>query len=129
MVPVFEKETVKILLADHLGGEKGKRGPAPVSTDKLAVFLVEMLKGKGPLFLARHRGRGGGRRVHRQAGSRQGRPPKWSYFSGLYRAVEAVPSLPAPNDGWTVATSKDDPGLKSVDGRARWALRRAESAF
>jgi putative DNA primase/helicase len=125
--PVFEAETVKVDLHEAMGG--GKRGPEPVKTIEIARFLVEFMKDKGPVFFGE---------IMEVAGSRKliGEPcvsegyPSWTYRSGLYRAIREVPELPAPDDGWIVVTSRDEPSLRSMKGKARWELRRADgSAF
>jgi hypothetical protein len=126
-VPVFEAEAVRVDLAEAMAGEKGggKRGPAPMNVGKLAVFLVEYLRGKGPVFLAEI-GDAAGEAGHLGVLKSDGR---YSNFTALYRAAKLVPALPAPHEGWTVATSKDEPDLLSASGKARWLLRSVASPY
>jgi putative DNA primase/helicase len=126
--PVFEADTVKVNLQEVMGGGNGKRGPEPVKSLEIARFLVEFLKGKGPVFLGEIMDVAGSRKLIGEPCINQGYP-SWTYRSGLYRAVEEVRGLPAPDDGWAVVTSKDEPSLRSMNGKARWELRRADSPF
>jgi hypothetical protein len=83
------------------------------------------LKDKGPVFVGELAQAAG------DAGLIGKKKPdgKWSNFTALYDAIGRVPDLPSPDDGWIVQTPKQDPGLKSFKGHARWLLRRAVSPF
>jgi putative DNA primase/helicase len=126
--PEFEPDTVQVDLSAAMGGTSRKRGPDPVKTTELAKFLVEFLAAKGPVHLGEIAEEAGKRGLIGNATIHQGRP-SWTGFTGLYRAIDDVPGLPAPDNGWTVVTSKDDPALRSMNGKARWQLRRPESAY
>ena len=128
-VPKFDKETVDVDPGEVLNGMR-RSGPGRPATEaaKLAKFLVGFLMDKGPVLLceiADHAGAAGflGRQV-----LKDGRP-SLSGFTALYRALELVPNLPSPDDGWMIATPKEDPGLKALNGRVRWQLRRLESPY
>ena len=127
--PVFDPETVKVDLQEAMGGGSGrKRGPEPMKTTEIARFLVEFLKGRGPVFLGEIMDVAGGRRLIGEPCTDRGRP-SWTNKRGLYKALDEVPNLPPPDNGWTVVTSKDDPALLSMNGKARWQLRQAHSTF
>ena len=129
VVPVFEADTVKIDLANVMNGEKKTRGPAPMAIPALARFLVSFLKGSwSPLCeIADEAGKAGliGKRKPDPKTGKFG----WSQFSNLYEAVREVPNLDGEHGGWTVVTSRDDPGLRGLDGRARWLLRGTNSSY
>jgi putative DNA primase/helicase len=126
--PVFDAETVKVDLQEAMGGGGHKRGPEPIKTTEIARFLVEFMKGKGPVFLGEIMEVAGARNLIGTPTTDRGRP-SWTYKRGLYRAIDEVPSLAAPDDGWKVVTSKDDPALLSLNGKARWELRLANSPY
>ena len=127
--PVFEADTVKVDLNEAMGGgAASKRGPDPIKTAEIARFLVEFMKGKGPVFLGEIMEVAGARKLIGEPCMNKGYP-SWTYKSGLYRALEEVPRLPAPDDGWEVVTSKDDASLLSLNGKARWQLRQAGAPF
>ena len=126
--PVFEADTIKVNLQEAMGGGSGKRGPEPIKTAEIARFLVEFMKGKGPVFFGEIMDVAGARKLIGEPCLSQGYP-SWTYKRGLYRAIEEVPSLPAPDDGWSVVTSKDDSSLRSINGKARWELRRTGAPF
>ncbi len=111
---------------DLMNSREGRgRGPLPMLILKLAKFLVEFMRGKGPVMLGEIAQAAG------QAGliGKQKPDGKWSMFTKLYDAVESVPKLAAPDGGWKIVTSKDDPSLVSIAGKAKWELRRENSPF
>ncbi len=131
-VPEFEVETVEVdpddIVTRQVRTKGGTRGPDPSATTKLAEWLVEFLKDRGPITLgeiAESAGQAG------HLGSQKWNPAKerndWTKFTTLYRAADAVTKLDPPLDGWKIATSKQDPNLRSVSGAARWALIREDS--
>ncbi len=121
-VPKFEDQTVQVDPADVLNGVGRKpRGPAPVQTLKLAKFLLDLLRDNGPVLLGKIADDVGTKGYLGNMLSTADGKTKWSGFNNLYRAIEQVPKLPAPDEGWRIMTSKDDPGLRSVDGKVRWA--------
>jgi hypothetical protein len=133
-VPEFAIETVEADPDDVVNRQAkskcGSRGPDPSSTPKLALWLIDFLKSKGPVFLGEIADAAG------QAGflgTQRWNPEKnhqeWSSFTAIYRAADAVEKLPAPDDGWEVVTSKKDPALRSITGKARWAIRKAGSPY
>ncbi len=133
-VPEFDAGTVEADPDDIVNRparvKAGTRGPDPSETPKLAVWLVEFLNSKGPVYfgeIADAAGQAGhlGTQKWNAAKGRQ----EWSKFTAIYRAVDAVLTLPAPSDGWEVVTSKMDPSLRSASGKVRWALRRRGSPF
>jgi hypothetical protein len=114
----FSELPVDVDLREALAGSKS-RGPVGVMVPKLAKFLVDFLKGKGPVLLG-------------EIGSAAGEAGllgslradgRWSMFTQLYAAIRLIPGLPAPDDGWVVVTSKEEPELRSVGNKARWVLR------
>jgi hypothetical protein len=111
-----------------MNSEKKHRGPAPINTNKIAKFLLEHLRIKRIDFLSDIAAAAGAAGLIGKPSMHNGRP-SWSGFNGLYRGIDALPTLPPPDDGWIIATSKDEPALKAVDGRARWQLRRANSPY
>ena len=129
---VFENDRPNQDHVDELlggDGAKRRRGPAPVNTDKVARFLLDFLKLPRIAFLSEIIAAAGaaglvGKLIADKDGARSG-----SNLTALYRGADAVPTLPAPDDGWIIITPKDDPAMKSVDNRARWQLRRADSAY
>jgi energy-coupling factor transporter ATP-binding protein EcfA2 len=126
--PVFEADTIKVNLQEAMGGGSGRRGPEPVKTLEIAKFLVEFMKGKGPVFLGAIMDEAGARKLIGEPTMDKGHPT-WTNRRGLYKAIDEVSRLPKPDDGWVVVTSKEDPSLLSTNGRARWQLRQAASAY
>ena len=130
-VPEFDPLTVTAN-ADEVVNRQcrhSKPGPPAVEANKLAKFLVELLWREGVTLLAKIADEAGAAGLlGKQTIGGDGRT-KWSGFTALYRAVEAVPNLPPPYDGWIIVTSKDDPSLKSANGKARWEARRANVPF
>jgi hypothetical protein len=120
--PVFAAETVDVDLKEALSGGKS-RGPAPTNTEKLARFLLEHLKVKKIDYMSAIAAAAGAAGLIGKPTIHKGRS-SWTGFNGLYRAIEAIPTLPPPDDGFEVVTSKDDPTLRGANGRARWQLRK-----
>jgi hypothetical protein len=130
-VPVFDPTPVQAdpddIVNRQAKAKGGTRGPDPAKTSELAIALVTFLQDKGPVFVGEifdHLGRQG------FLGEQRWNPKKdrleWSNQTAVYRAAEAVAMLKPPHDRWLVATSKDDPSLRSFSGKARWELRRRD---
>ena len=134
-IPEFDSNPVEVEADDVVNRQSRvkateSRGPDPVQTTKLAIAMKTFLSGKGPVYLKELFDEFGkqGFLGHKKWNPKKNRE-EWSNERALYRAGESVEALEAPNDGWEVATSKQDPGLRSSDGRVRWALRRKGSTF
>jgi hypothetical protein len=126
--PSFAADTVSVDLREALVGGKGAGRPG-ISAARLAEFLFDFLKGKGPVLLGEIASAAGAADlIGKQREGKNGRI-EWTGFTNLYRAVDGVASLPTPRNGWIVATSKEDPTLKDTQGRARWLLRKADSPY
>jgi hypothetical protein len=133
-VPEFEAGTVEADPEDIVNrparAKGGSRGPDPSETFKLALWLVQFLDGKGPVYFGEIVDAAGQAAL---LGSQRWNPAKerqeWTKFTAIYRAADYVAKLPAPNDGWEIVNSKKDPSLLSISGKVRWALRRQDSAF
>jgi RecA-family ATPase len=111
------------------GAHRGKRrGPDPVKLTELVHFLLGFLKGKGPVHLGEI-GQAAGEKgfIGKQVEDDKTGKTRWSNFTALYDAQKRIPDLPPPDDGWMVATSQDDPELRSINGKARWQLRKTKS--
>jgi hypothetical protein len=132
-VPEFSAETVEVDPDDIVTRApkgKGRRGPDAVVGPKLAAWLTTSLRDRGPVLLGEIADEAGqaGLLGEKRWNAKKGRE-EWSKFTVLYGAVDLVPGLPPPDDGWEVVTSKDDPTLRTLNGRARWLLRRRDSPF
>jgi hypothetical protein len=131
----FEEQTFEAdeyeLRCGQKTARRGKaRGPEAVRLTELTTALFDFLKGKGPVLLgeiAQAMGEKGLLGV--QADDPKTGRTRWTMFTKLYEAISRIPTLPEPDAGWVVVTSKDDPSLLSLNGKARWLLRRADSAF
>lgn len=131
-VPVFDDEPMEISLHEAMTEDKGaggKRGPDPAKTRKLAQWLVDFMKDKGPVYLSD---------IIEAAGDEGflGKPMEegaHKYRStALYRAAEQVPRLQMPPQ-WEIVTSKQDKALEGLrlrdGGRARWMLKAFGAAY
>jgi hypothetical protein len=121
--PVFADAPIVCDLKHAMAGSKTP-GPAAIAVPKLAKFLLEFMEGKGPVMLGEIAGAAGA--AGHLGKQKDGR---WTMFSNLYDAIKYVSEMHPPDDGWKVVTSKDDPSLKSVNGKARWMLLRGNKAF
>jgi hypothetical protein len=121
--PVFASDPVVMDLKEAMAGRRSP-GPVGVAVPKLAKFLLDFLGGKGPVMLGE---------IAQAAGDAghlgKQKEGKWTMFTNLYDAIKALPGLPRPDDGWKIVTSRDEPDLKSVNGNARWVVRRVESQY
>ena len=105
--PAFEAQTVQVDLQAAMGGARGKPGPAPEKTAKVAVWLLGYLRGQsGPSLM---------RDVFDAAGAmgfvgvqkpNDSGYLRWSIPGTLYRAKDEISKLPVPDDGWSVEDTK-----------------------
>jgi energy-coupling factor transporter ATP-binding protein EcfA2 len=116
--PLFEAEPVKVDLADAMSAVKGKRGPAPEKTTKVAEWLLEYLaetmNGEWTPLRQVFDAAGALGFVGVQKPDKSGRL-KWSIPTALYDGRKIIPTLPDPNDGWIIEDRKNG---RSVDWRA-----------
>ena len=106
--PVFEAETVQVDdLQAAMSSKRGKPGPAPEKTTKVAVWLLGYLRSHpGPSLM---------RDVFDAAGAmgfvgvqkpNDSGYLRWSVPGTLYRAKDEIAKLVSPDDGWMVDDSK-----------------------
>jgi hypothetical protein len=130
-VPSFEEAPVQANPDDIINRQSkvhgAGRGPDPAKTAELAIALVEFLKDKGPVFLSELFDEFGSKEfLDEQKWNHKSDRFEWSNTTALYRAAPYVQKLEPPHDGWVVITSKDNPSLRSLNGRARWMLQRLD---
>jgi hypothetical protein len=130
-VPEFDPVTVAAN-ADEVVNRQSRRstrGPAATEIPKLAKLLLDRLRSeRGPMLLGAIADEAGNAGLLGKQVLKNGRA-EWTGFTTLYRAVDAVPNLPPPDDGWEIVTPKEDPTLRMVNGKARWEARRAGMPF
>jgi hypothetical protein len=126
----FDVDEDDLRLSQKEARRGNARGPAPVILDKLTHLIFDLLKGKGPVALGEIAAAAGeAKLLGKQVEDEKTGKLKWTRFNSLYDAIKRIPMLPAPEDGWIVVTPKDDPALRSLNGKARWLMRRADAAF
>jgi hypothetical protein len=129
-VPEISTETIQVDPDEIVNRQPARRenrpGPQTAKLDDLVWFLFDFMKDKGPIFLRDIIGAAGdaghiGERVEDEKTGRF----RWKGVRRLYEAADRISKSSAPDDGWIVVTSADDPSLRSVDGRTRWIMIRA----
>jgi hypothetical protein len=108
-IPVFEASTAQIDLTEAMNAARGRRGPAPEKTGRVALWLLGYLRQESRPTRLRDifDAAGAAGHVGEQRLDKQGRL-RWSNVAILYRARDMIPNLPAPDDGWIVDEIKDD---------------------
>ncbi len=130
-VPEFDPVPVQVNPDDVVGRQvrRSKPGPPAVEAGKLAKFVLDLLRRDGVTLLAKIADEAGAAGfLGKQTVDADGRT-KWSGFTALYRAVDAVPGLPSPDDGWVIVTSREDSSLRNANGKARWMAKTSDVPF
>jgi hypothetical protein len=128
VVPRFLEGTVDINPDDvlNVAVNRRKRGPKPVNTEKLAIWLHDYLKAEGRPVQGRVLFDAAGAAFANEPHMMGERKPdgKWSNGTNLYRAVDLVPTLPDQRAGKRVEYFQEGPGKPSF-----WQLVDAGSAY
>jgi AAA domain len=107
-LPVFEAETVQVDdLQAAMGSRRGKPGPAPEKTVKVAVWLLAYLRSHpGPSLMREVFDAAGAMDYVGVQKANESGYLRWSIPGTLYRAKDEISKLPSPDDGWMVEDSK-----------------------